>query len=165
MRAPMPGVAEQHLPIDAPVATVWRVLTDVAAYPAWNPFVVRVDGAVGAIGDTFRLHVRWRDGRETLAGEVLTTLEPPTRGDDGVQRATFAYRFTGPLATFGLVRAVRTQTLAQAPGGPTLYTSREPFHGLFARFVPLARVREGTEDMARALRDRAETAGRDVATR
>lgn len=33
-------------PIDARLARVWRVLTDTAAYPQWNPFVRRLDGAL-----------------------------------------------------------------------------------------------------------------------
>lgn len=154
----MPPVAEARLPIDAPIEVVWRVLTDVAAYPAWNPFVVRVDGPVASLGDRFVLHVRWADGGATTAGETLTTLDAPTVGADGVARATFAYRFTEPLATFHLVRATRTQTLEQAPGGPTLYHSHEGFTGLFAAFVPLARVRVGMDAMAAALKAHAEAA-------
>lgn len=32
------------LDIDAAPERVWDVLTDFAAYPEWNPFIVRVDG-------------------------------------------------------------------------------------------------------------------------
>lgn len=41
--------------IDASPSRVWQVLTDFAAYPEWNPFVVEADGeaALGA-----RLHIR-----------------------------------------------------------------------------------------------------------
>ena len=37
-------VVETGIDIAAPPWRVWRVLTDFAAYPAWNPFLTRVDG-------------------------------------------------------------------------------------------------------------------------
>lgn len=155
----MTVLAEARLAIDAPIDAVWRILTDVGRYGAWNPFVVRVDGTIDGLGSPLVLHVRWTDGsRGTQAGEVLTVFDPPAAEADGVRRATFAYEYTGPLATLNLVRATRTQRLEQAPGGPTVYTSHEPFTGWFAGFVPLARVRAGTDAMARALKGEAEDA-------
>ncbi len=160
----MPPLSEYRLPIDAPIEVVWRTLTDVATYGDWNPFVVRVEGTLDGIGSAFRLHVCWQDGSYgPVAGEVLTTFQPPAPSVGGVLRATFAYRYTGMLATLGLVRATRTQSLEQAPSGPTLYHTHEPFSGLFALFVPLARVRLGTVAMAHALRTQAEAA--NAATR
>jgi hypothetical protein len=41
--------------IAAPPWRVWRVLTDFAAYPAWNPFLTRVEGRPEA---SARLRVR-----------------------------------------------------------------------------------------------------------
>jgi hypothetical protein len=143
------------VPIDAPIDVVWRVLTDVHAYPEWNPFVVRVDGPVDRVGSRFRLHVRWQDGGATTAGEELVTLDPPAEAG-GMRRATLAWRFTEALSALRLVRAMRTQTLEQAPGGPCVYHSHEAFHGMFAPFVPLTRVRAGMDAMARALKVRVE---------
>ena len=36
---------DSMIDIDAPAERVWQVLTDFGAYPAWNPFIVRADGA------------------------------------------------------------------------------------------------------------------------
>jgi len=33
-----------EIEIEAPIERVWRVLTDFAAYPEWNPFIRRVSG-------------------------------------------------------------------------------------------------------------------------
>ena len=32
--------------IDAPAATVWQVLTDLQAYPEWNPFITDIQGTL-----------------------------------------------------------------------------------------------------------------------
>lgn len=40
--------------IDAPVETVWKILTDAAAYPSWNTTVVRLDGEIKE-GEKIRL--------------------------------------------------------------------------------------------------------------
>jgi hypothetical protein len=59
---------ETEIDIAAPPWRVWLVLTDLAAYPAWNPVVTRAEGRAekGA-----RLHVRIK-----LPGRSALTLEP-----------------------------------------------------------------------------------------
>ena len=37
--------------IDAPASKIWSILTDGAAYPSWNPTVVKVEGTIAAGGD------------------------------------------------------------------------------------------------------------------
>ncbi|MCA9634767.1 MAG: SRPBCC domain-containing protein [Myxococcales bacterium] len=34
--------------IDAPASKIWSILTDGAAYPSWNPTVVKVEGTIAA---------------------------------------------------------------------------------------------------------------------
>ena len=36
--------------IDAPAEQVWRVVTDFARYPEWNPFIIRAAGSSASAG-------------------------------------------------------------------------------------------------------------------
>jgi uncharacterized protein YndB with AHSA1/START domain len=48
-------MAESEREIEAPPDVVWRVLTDFAAYPEWNPFIVRIGGDL-TVGQVLDLH-------------------------------------------------------------------------------------------------------------
>jgi len=146
--------AEASATIEAPPEVVWAVMLDLAAYPAWNPFVVRVDGPadrLAAVGDELVLHVRWANGRGVTTSERITRLDPP----DGGRAGTLEYDFGGPLARLGLVRGRRLQQVEASPGGSTYRTS-ERLHGLLAFAAPIGRVRDGFERHAAALKARAE---------
>lgn len=147
--------------IDAPIDLVWSVMLDVAAYPAWNPFVVAIHGIVGApaVGQVMQLEVRWGDGGQVRTTEAISRLEAPAPTGDA-QRALLAYDYRGPIAALNLVRGTRLQHLEQRPGGPTVYRTEEDFRGLLARFVPLLRVRDGFARHASALKTRAESLAR-----
>jgi hypothetical protein len=133
---------------------VWAVMLDLDAYPAWNPFVVQVDGPAGrpaTVGDELVLHVRWASGRGVTTSERITRLEPP----GGAQAATLEYDFGGPLARLGLVRGRRLQQVEGSAAGSTYRTS-ERLHGLLAFAAPIGRVQDGFERHAAALKARAE---------
>jgi uncharacterized protein YndB with AHSA1/START domain len=77
--------------IDAPLDRVWEVMTDVAAYDEWNPFVYRVECPTPPRpGDALVLHVRWANGRSSVSPERISMMEPPYQ-DDGIRRAALAY--------------------------------------------------------------------------
>lgn len=151
--------AEASIDIDAPLAEVWRHLTDLPRYGAWNPFVVSIDGPSTAPGSALRVIARWEDGGENAVRVVVSRSEPPVTGADGTARATFAYDLTGALPRLGLLRSRRTQSLTQSPGGPTRYETREVFEGPMRAFVPRAKVQRGFEVHAAALKARAEGVG------
>lgn len=145
--------AEASIDIDAPPAHVWAVMLDLARYHEWNPFIVAVDHAGSpALGGALRLHVRWNDGTGASSGEEITELVAP----DGERPGRLAYRFTGLLPAFGLIRATRVQQVAPLPGDRCRYFTREEFTGLLTRFLPLAKVQDGFDRHARALKARAE---------
>ena len=146
--------AEASAAIEAPPEVVWGVMLDLDAYPAWNPFVVRVDGPEGrpaAVGDELVLHVRWATGRGVTTRERITRLEPPATG-----RATLEYDFGGLLAALGLVRGRRLQEVEEASPGTSRYRTAERLHGLLAFAAPIGRVQDGFERHAAALKARAE---------
>jgi uncharacterized protein YndB with AHSA1/START domain len=142
--------------IDAPIEAAWAVMLDTEAYGEWNPFVVRAECATPPrVGEPIVLHVRWANGKGTRSPERISAIEPP-RDEDGVRRATLAYVFEGWPAKLGLVRGTRSQTLTQAPGGPTRYETIEEFSGPLVKLAGPGRVAEGFRRHAEALKRRCE---------
>jgi hypothetical protein len=142
--------------IDAPLERVWAVMTDVAAYGEWNPFVYRVECPTPPRpGDAIVLHVRWANGRSSVSPERISLVEPPYQ-DDGIRRATLAYVYEGLPARIGLVRGVRHQRLSQVAGGATVYDTVEEFSGPLVALAGPGRVAEGFRRHAEALKARCE---------
>lgn len=137
-----------EIDVDAPLAVVWRLMTDFDGYSAWNPFVVEAAAPAGAsVGALLHLRVRWPNGREQRVRERFTSWDPPSPTGAG-----FAYAYVGHLSTLGLVRARREQTLVPLGPARCRYTTTERFTGLLAGLAPLVQVHEGFEAQARALR-------------
>ncbi len=144
--------------IDAPLAVVWSVMTDTAAYAEWNPFVVHVECPTPPqVGDPIVLHVRWKDGSTARSPERIVALEPPVTDGEGVTTAQLSYVFEGWPARLGLVRGTRHQRLLQRPGRPTRYDTVEEFSGPLVRFAGPGRVADGFARHAAALKRRAES--------
>lgn len=142
--------------IDAPIDVVWSVMLDTDRYPAWNPFVRRVESdGPPEVGRAIRLHVVFGSGRSATSPERITVIEPPSAGD--VRRATLAYVYEGLPARLGLVRGTRFQRLSQREGGVTRYETVEEFRGPLVPLAGPGRVEEGFRRHAEALRTRAES--------
>lgn len=133
--------------IRAPIDTVWRVLTDFDAYPAWNPHVVKVLGKP-RIGGRITIHTRPPSGRTVVMRPVILSWTPP---HELRWRATFVSRrlFSGEHGF---------QLEATAPDR-VRFVQDETFSGvlvpLYSR-LRLAATRRGFERMNEALRERAE---------
>ena len=77
--------------IDAPIQTVWSVLTQFDSYESWNKFSPVVETA-GGLGDGVTLHVKLNDsGRLTKSNLKIEQIEPYSdvlfleSGTDGIE--------------------------------------------------------------------------------
>jgi hypothetical protein len=107
--------------IDAPAAAVWAVLTDLAAYPDWNPFIVCADGEV-AVGGKLSLTMQPVGARRTTVRPTVVEVEPGRR-----------LRWRGKLGLAAVFAADHSITLDERAGGVRL-TQAEMFRGVL---VPL----------------------------
>ncbi len=141
--------------IAAPAEVAWRVLTQLDAYPAWSPFVPRVDGRL-AVGERVVLHVRLRPDRPAIHFQP-GTIEVLDEGRE--------LRWGMGWGRGLLLRASRRQLLRPAPGG-CVYVSTETFRGLLAPLVLATQrgtVRRGFVATGEALGRRAEALHADGA--
>lgn len=133
-----PVTLTSSIEIDAPVDKVWQVLTDLRAYPAWNPFVtsaeVTSDGGTLKEGATLRNVMHDATGDTTFTPTVLAVtperelrwlgrIEPGLIFDgehrfelqslgSGRTRLVQSERFTGALVPF-MASSLRADTLPQ----------------------------------------------------
>lgn len=136
-RAPVTARAETRS--DAQPDEVWRVLTDVAAWPSWNRGVASTDiGGPIAVGTAFR----WRAGPATVSSTILAA-DPPLH-------LAWSGRTMG-------ITAVHAWTL-QADGDGCRITSEESWAGLAPSLlrwplrIALSRaLRQWNEDLTRAV--------------
>ena len=138
-----------EIEINAPAEKVWRVLTDFAAYPEWNPFVRRVDGEV-SVGA--RLHVTIQpSGGKGMSFRPTVLVADPNR----------ELRWLGHLWLPGLFDGEHSFSIEPLGEGRVRFVQRERFRGLLLPFLSkmLDRdTRRGFEEMNRALKLRAESA-------
>jgi hypothetical protein len=131
--------------IDAPVMTVWSVLTDFEAYPEWNPYT-RIEGVPRA-GERLRVSPGPEAGR-------APTFRPRVLVADGRE-----LRWLGHLYVSGLFDGEHSFVVEELEEGSSRLTQSEAFSGLLAGLV-LRFVGEETEANFRgvneALKDRAE---------
>lgn len=138
-----------EIEIDATPETVWAILTDLAAYPDWNPFITSSEGDV------------------VEGGKLVNRLEPP-----GGRAMTFeptitevdqrrVFEWLGRLGVPGVFDGRHRFELVPTGDGTRLVHT-EHFRGVL---VPLmkrsldTRTVAGFEAMNAALKDRAEAQG------
>ena len=124
--------------IEAPPARVWQVLTDLRAYPEWNPFIVAAEGKL-AVGETLSLQMAL-PGRDPVNIEPRLLVVEPER----------ELRWKGQLFLPGLFDGEHAFRLTALDGGRTRLEHSERFAGAL---LPLARllIYEDTLESFRAL--------------
>ena len=142
-----------EIEIGAPPEHVWRVLTDFAAYPEWNPFIRRVSGRPEV---DERLVVRMRpSGTRGMTFRPTVMKVEPSR----------ELRWLGHLLVPGIFDGEHIFEIEELERDRVRFVQREVFKGLL---VPLlARsldmdTQRGFEEMNRALRERIEVSGQNA---
>jgi hypothetical protein len=109
--------------LDAPPETVWRVLTDFAAYPDWNPFVTSLAGDL-RLGARLTARIVLPGTRGMTLRPTVVALEPPAR-----------LAWLGHLFVPGLFSGRHSFTLEPLPDGGTRLLHEERFSGVLVPLV------------------------------
>lgn len=141
----MPTIETTQL-IAAPPDRVWEVLTDLKAYPEWNPFIVE---GTGMLREGERLELRMRP-----PGGKAMTFKPKVLKADPCHEL----RWLGRLLVPGLFDGEHWFQLEPTDTG-TLLTQGERFTGVLPPLMGkmLSRTERGFVELNKALRERAET--------
>ncbi|MBM7807508.1 hypothetical protein JOD57_003345 [Geodermatophilus bullaregiensis] len=108
--------------IDATPEQVWEVLTDLAAYPAWNPFILRAEGVV-ELGRRLTVTMQPVGGRATTLRPRLVEVDVPRQ-----------LRWRGTSGMPGLMDAEHVFTL-EPRGSGTRLVQQEDFRGVLVPFL------------------------------
>jgi hypothetical protein len=137
-----------EIEIDADPATVWAVLSDLEAYPDWNPFIDPIEGEM-AVGTRLRVRIHPPGSRGMTLKPRVTVSEP---------ERTFGW--LGSLGIPHVFDGAHRFELEPLDGGRrTRFVQSEHFRGAL---VPLVRrwilpsTLKGFEAMNAALAARAE---------
>ncbi|KAM5537434.1 hypothetical protein V8D89_008953 [Ganoderma adspersum] len=150
--------------IDAPLETVWEILSDFTKYPDWNPFV-RSQQITDETGKTVLDDQTPAEGKYLLMKtHIPPTLENTVWTQDAFE-LIIAYDEVNrrmawqSLLPQWLIKAERWQALSTTADGKTFYESREIFAGFGAYLVQWlisAPLTQGFEAMADAIQTLAE---------
>ena len=142
-----------EIEIGAPPERVWRVLTDFAAYPEWNPFIRRVSGRPEV---DERLVVRMRpSGTRGITFRPTVMKVEPSR----------ELRWLGHLLVPGIFDGEHIFEIEELERDRVRFVQREVFKGLLVPLLARSLDRDtqrGFEEMNRALRERIEVSGQNA---
>lgn len=139
-----PTRVEQSVQIDASASQVWAALTDTAAYPQWNPFLISSTGVIRR-GETLRNTLRNNGSEMTFTPKVL------------VADTDRELRWVGRFGVPGVVDGEHYFLIEPISERSVRFTQGEKFSGFL---VPVAGsaldVGDGFDAMNHALKHRVE---------
>lgn len=116
-----PYTLQASIQVNATPQRVWAVLTDQAAYPDWNPFIVSSHGQI-RVGATLTNRMHDASGDTTFTPTVLV-VQPGRE-----------LRWIGKVGPGGIFDGEHTFTIRQLRPGVVLFTQREDFTGVAVPF-------------------------------
>ena len=127
--------------IDAPAERVWRVVTDFARYPEWNPFIVRAAGEQ-RVGGRLELTITAPDVRAVTFRPRVLDLEPGR-----------LIRWKGKLWIPGLFDGRHALMVEPLDEGRSRFTTHEEVSGILVPVLGkvMRASQQGFELMAEAL--------------
>ena len=137
----MSKIITTHLTVSAPDEHVWKTLTDLAAYHAWNPFITAASGTIG-VGQRLDLTIQPPGGRAIGFKPWVTAVEQHRY-----------IEWLGHVALPGIFDGRHSFTLTPMTRCRTLVQQSETFTGVLTPFTGsmLARTRAGFDAMNDAL--------------
>jgi hypothetical protein len=134
--------------IRAPLDEVWRILTDFAAYPEWNPHIRKVIGRP-KVGARITIHSRPPGGRTFVLRPMVMKWSPPNE-----------LRWRGTFLTRWMFSGEHGFRLEPMAADRVRFHQDETFRGLLVPIysrLRLSGTRVGFDQANEALRERAET--------
>jgi hypothetical protein len=133
--------------VNAPLHTVWEVVTDLSRYSTWNPFIVSAEGEA-AVGERLTNRMQPPDGKGMTFKPTVTEAEVDS-----------TFEWLGRLGVPGVFDGRHRFELSAMSDGGTRVVHREEFSGILVRFMRKSldtQTKHGFELMNSALKSRAE---------
>jgi hypothetical protein len=134
--------------INASAERVWRILTDFASYPQWNPFIRRISGEL-KVGERLDARLEPPGGRGITLRPTILSAEPNRE-----------LRWLGHLLVPGLFDGEHSLLIQPLEENRVQFIQSEMFRGLFVPLLARSldnNTLRGFEEMNGALKERAET--------
>jgi hypothetical protein len=138
-----------QIEIQASAERVWQILTDLASFPQWNPFIRRASGNI-QVGERLKINIQPSGARGMTFRPTVLKAEPNRE-----------LRWKGHLLIPGLFDGEHIFTIEPLGANRVHFVQREIFTGLLVPFFTRGQdtnTRRGFEEMNQALKDRSEQA-------
>jgi hypothetical protein len=131
-------------------AVVWTILTDLATYPAWNPFIPQAEGELKE-GETLRIIIRPANRKAQAYRVKILKIERPKE-----------FRWLGHFHMPGLIDGEHVFQINPLGDNKVQLIHRECFSGVLVPFTWKSflntYLRQGFEQLNQSLKVRAELA-------